>query len=75
MFPKFSRQERPYFGWVELLDLQFKFHILVPAQFTTGGTKLENYVDSENFYIRKKNIINGHHRLLIKEASPPWPYL
>ena len=49
MFPKFSRQERPYFGWVELLDLQFKFHILVPAQFTTGGTKLENYVDSQNF--------------------------
>ena len=49
MFPKFSRQERPYFGWGELLDLQFKFHILVPAQFTTGGTKLENYVDPENF--------------------------
>ena len=54
MFPKFSRQERPYFGWVELLDLQFKFHILVPAQFTTGGTKLENYIDSENFKIPKK---------------------
>ena len=51
MFPKFSRQERPYFGWAgrKLLDLQFKFHILVPAQFTTGGTKLENSIDSENF--------------------------